>query len=252
MPDPRRDAMLRRSRAADTPPPVRTSGEAARGRATSAAASYASRFERVWGRHVASPPSPEGATVYAELRVLLNAPYRRYHTLEHIHDCLRRLDDVALLLDDPDAVELGLWFHDAIYDMDSGTNEQRSAELFERLAEGADPAFRKRVRALIMATRHQGGERNHDRRFIVDIDLAGFGAPWKEFMRNGALLREESPAKTDAQYHSGQIWFLERLQRRRHFFATGYFRERYEAKARENLRRLLADLASQGYAPSTR
>ena len=96
MPDPRRDAMLRRSRDGDAPQAVRTSGEAARGRATSAAASYASRFERVWGRHVASPPSPEGATVYAELRVLLGAPYRRYHTLEHIHDCLRRLDDVGL------------------------------------------------------------------------------------------------------------------------------------------------------------
>ena len=31
-----------------------------------------------------------------------------------------------------------------------------------------------------------------DRRFIVDIDLSGFGAPWEEFMRNGALLRDES------------------------------------------------------------
>ena len=243
--------MLRRSRAVDASQQEAAPERPARGR-TSTAASHASRFERLWRRHVASPPSPEGATVYAELRVLLAAPYRRYHTLEHIHDCLRRLDEVAHLLDDPDAVELALWFHDAIYDMDSGTNEQRSAELFERLAKGADPAFCRRVRGLIMATRHQGGERNHDRRFIVDIDLAGFGAPWKEFMRNGALLREESPAKTDAQYHRGQFGFLTRLQRRRHFFATAHFRERYEAKARENLGRLLADLASQGYASSTR
>ena len=252
MPDPRRAVMLRRSRAADTSQPVPAPGPSVRERATSAASSNASRFERLWRRHVASPPSPDGATVYAELRVLLGAPYRRYHTLEHIHDCLRRLDDVAQFLDDPDSVELALWFHDAIYDMDSGTNEQRSAELFEKLAKGAAPAYRRRVHGLIMATRHRGGERNNDRRFIVDIDLAGFGATWKEFMRNGALLREESPRKTDAQYHSGQIWFLERLQRRRHFFATEYFRKRYEAKARENLRRLLTDLADQGYAPSTR
>jgi predicted metal-dependent HD superfamily phosphohydrolase len=216
------------------------------------AASGASRFERLWRRRVASPPSPDGAAVYAELRRLLDASFRRYHTLEHVHDCLRRLDKVAALLNDPDAVELALWFHDAVYEMDAGTNEQRSAELFAKLAKGADPAFRRRVGALIMATRHLGGERDHDRRFMVDIDLAGFGAPWKEFMRNGALLREESPKKTDDQYHRGQFWFLQRLQRRRHFFATQYFRERYEAKARDNLRRLLADLASRGYAPSTR
>lgn len=153
---------------------------------------------------------------------------------------------------DPDAVELALWFHDAVYEMDCGTNEQRSAELFERLARGADPTFRRRVRGLIMATRHTGGERDNDRRFMVDIDLAGFGASWAEFMRTGTLLREESPAKTDAQYHRGQMCFLERLLRRRHFFATEYFRDRYEARARGNIRRLLEDLSRRGYAASTR
>ena len=102
-----------------------------------------------------------------------------------------------------------------------------------------------------MATTHSGRERNNDRRFIVDIDLAGFGAPWTEFMRNGALLREESPGKTDAQYHAGQVYFLRRLQRRRHFFSTEFFRDRFEAKARDNLRRLLADLSAQGYDSAT-
>ena len=212
----------------------------------------ASRFEALWRRCLASPPSPDGAAVYAELGRLFSAPFRRYHTLDHVRDCLCRLDDVAALLVDPDAVELALWFHDAVYEMDAGTNEQHSAELFAKLAAGAEPAFRRRVCGLIMATRHVGGERDHDRRFIVDIDLAGFGASWDEFMRNGALLREESPAKTDAQYHRGQISFLQRLQRRRSFFATDYFRDRYEARARDNLRRLLDDLANQGYAASTR
>jgi len=244
--------MLRRSRTAYSGPPSRATEVAERGRASSPTTAGASRFERLWRRCVASPPSPDGADVYARLTRLLGAPYRRYHTLDHIHDCLSRLDRVAPLLKDPDAVELGLWFHDAIYEMDSGTNEQESARLFERLAKGAEPAFRRRVCGLIMATRHRGGERNHDRRYIVDIDLAGFGASWDEFMRNGALLREESPRKTDAQYHSGQVSFLQRLQRRRHFFATEYFRDRYETKARANLRRLLDDLASRGYAASTR
>ncbi|HET7032345.1 MAG TPA: hypothetical protein VFJ48_04410 [Casimicrobiaceae bacterium] len=244
--------MLRRSRSAESLSPARTAEVAERGRATTAVPFGASRFERLWRRCVASPPSPGGAEVYAQLTRLLGASYRRYHTLDHIQDCLRRHDRVAAHLNDPDAVELALWFHDAIYEMDSGTNEQHSAELFERLAKGADAAFRRRVCGLIMATRHRGTERDHDRRYIVDIDLAGFGASWDEFMRNGSLLRAESPKKTDAQYHSGQVSFLQRLQRRRHFFATEYFRERYEAKARANLRRLLQDLASRGYAASTR
>ena len=215
------------------------------------AAADAARFEALWRRCVPSPPSPDGATVYAELRRLLGASFRRYHTLDHIHDCLRRVDEVADLLVDPDAVEIALWFHDAVYDLGAATNERRSADMFMAMSEGAPPAFRRRVTGLIMATTHAGRERDNDRRFIVDIDLAGFGAPWTEFMRNGALLREESPGKTDAQYHAGQMYFLRRLQRRRHFFSTAFFRDRYEAKARDNLRRLIADLSAQGYDSPT-
>jgi predicted metal-dependent HD superfamily phosphohydrolase len=213
-----------------------------------AAAPAAARFEALWGRCVSSPPSPDAKTVYAHLYGLFSAPFRRYHTLDHILDCLRRADEVTDLLADPDAVELALWFHDAVYELDAPSNERASADLFISFAQGARPAFRRRVCGLIMATQHEGRERDNDRRFIVDIDLAGFGAPWSEFMRNGALVREESPGKTDAQYHAGQIFFLRRLQRRRNFFCTDYFRGRYEAKARDNLRRLLSDLAAKGYA----
>jgi predicted metal-dependent HD superfamily phosphohydrolase len=207
----------------------------------------ATRFAAVWQRCVASPPSPDAAAVYADLARLYTAPYRRYHNLTHIQDCLLRLDEVAPLLVDRDAVEFGLWFHDAVYDVGSMSNEWRSAELFLQVSAGASFAFRHRVCAHILATRHVGTVHGNDRRFIVDIDLSGFGATWEEFMRNGALLREESSAQSDAKYHTGQVAFLTSLQRRPHFFTTDYFRDRYETIARENLRRLLDDLRAQGY-----
>ncbi len=100
-----------------------------------------------------------------------------------------------------------------------------------------------------MATRHARRIHGNDRRFIVDIDLSGFGAPWEEFMRHGAQLRAESAQLTDDQYHAGQVIFLGRLQRRSRFFFTDYFRDRYETQARENLERVLAELAHQGYQP---
>ena len=212
------------------------------------------RFTGLWRSRVVSPPSPDGATVYAELRRLYTAPYRHYHNFGHIRDCLRLVDEVAPLLKDRDAVEFGLWFHDAIYDTGATTNEWRSAELFLTVSAGASFVFRHRVCGHILATRHTGTARGNDRRFIVDIDLSGFGAPWEEFMRNGGLLREESSGKSDAKYHAGQVAFLSRLQQRPHFFSTDYFRDRYEATARENLRRVLADLRAKGYgttAPAT-
>jgi predicted metal-dependent HD superfamily phosphohydrolase len=154
---------------------------------------------------------------------------------------------VAALLGDRDAVEFALWFHDAIYDVGATTNELRSAELFLTLSGGAPFMFRHRVCDHILATRHVNAVDESDRRFIVDIDLSGFGAPWEEFMRNGALLRDESSDVPDARYHCGQVAFLSRLQKRRYFFATEYFRARFETNARENLRRVLADLRAKGY-----
>jgi predicted metal-dependent HD superfamily phosphohydrolase len=205
------------------------------------------RFAEVWQRRVSSPPSPDAQTVFGELRRRYDEPFRQYHNLRHILDCLRLCDEIGPLLVDRDAVEIALWFHDAVYDRGSSTNELRSAELFLSVSAGASFMFRHRVCDHILATRHSTTVRDPDRRFLVDIDLSGFGASWDEFMRNGALLREECCDQDDVRYHYGQVAFLSRLQEREHFFLTDYFRARYEAAARNNLRRVLADLRAKGY-----
>jgi len=205
------------------------------------------RFDDLWRRCAGSPDSAPADSVQDDLRRRLGGADRRFHNLHHIGDCLRRFDEVVSLLSDPDAVEIALWFHDAVYAPSDPDNERRSAELFLALSRGGDPVFRRRVCALILATRHQTESRSNDRRFIEDIDLAGFGSPWEEFMREGDLLREEFAAQPDDKYYTGQVGFLARLKRRRWFFATEYFRDRYEIRAQDNLDRLLALRAGQGY-----
>lgn len=216
-------------------------------RAPVAATPEAARFAALWARRIDSPPSPAGATVHADLCALYDAPYRRFHNLDHIRDCLRRFDEIAPLLVDRDAVELALWFHDAIYDVGATDNERRSAEMFVELSLGGRFTFRHHVCALIMATRHARHVHGNDRSFMVDIDLSGFGRPWEEFIANGARLREEAAQVSEDRYHAGQVAFLARLQRRQRFFHTEWFQERYEAQAQANLARLLDELAQQGY-----
>jgi predicted metal-dependent HD superfamily phosphohydrolase len=205
------------------------------------------RFDVLWRRCMGSANSTPADKVQADLRRRLGGPDRRFHNLQHIRECLHRFDEVASLLADRDAVEIALWFHDAVYVPSDADNERHSANLFLAHSNGADPVFRRRVCGLILATRHCGESHSDDRRFIEDIDLAGFGAAWEEFMREGDLLREEFAAQSDAQYYTGQVCFLSRLKERPWFFATDYFRGRYEAKAQENLDRLLALRAKQGY-----
>lgn len=208
----------------------------------------AARFGALWQRCVASPPSPSAARVFDDLRARLDAPGREFHNLRHIDDCLRHFDDVARRLADPAAVEMALWFHDAVYAAGDPANERRSADLFLAQAAGAPVSFRRRVASLIMATERKQVPRTADARFIDDIDLANFGGTWASFARNSARLRREFADMSDEDYSRGQWRFLSRLRRRRRFFRTAYFRERYEARAHANLDRLLADLAQRGYA----
>jgi predicted metal-dependent HD superfamily phosphohydrolase len=203
------------------------------------------RFGALWRRCVASPPSPDAAVVYDDLCARLQEPGRKFHNIGHIDDCLTRLDEVSGHLADHDAVEMALWFHDAVYVPGDATNERRSAELFLAHAAGAGPAFRRRVAALILTPRRNRTLRDNDCRFIDDIDLAGFGSPWEEFMHNGDLLRREFASQSDADYYRGLAAFLTSLRRRPRFFRTDWFAKRYEAQAQRNVVRLLAEIGAR-------
>jgi predicted metal-dependent HD superfamily phosphohydrolase len=106
------------------------------------------------------------------------------------------------------------------------------------------------VTALILTTRRNRTPRSNDCKFIDDIDLAGFGSPWEDFMYNGDLLRREFATQSDADYYRGLAAFLTYLRRRPRFFRTDWFAKRFEAQAHANLTRLLADIAREGYAAS--
>jgi predicted metal-dependent HD superfamily phosphohydrolase len=189
--------------------------------------------------------------VRSELVQLYSQPQRRYHTLEHIADCLGHLDRVRTEAQDPDALELALWFHDAIHVAGARDNEERSVAFFDSVANGMEAARAGRIRDFIMATKHALKEAQADCGYMVDIDLAGFGAPWDEFMRKGDALREEYVTQSDPEYYTGQVGFLRRLRDRPHFFRTPHFRNRYETMAQDNLSRLMALRNAQGYGSAS-
>ena len=205
------------------------------------------RFLALWARNLPSE-SVVAETVYGRLLELYGEPHRHYHTLNHIHHCLREFDRAAALMDEPDEVEMALWFHDAIYQPGARDNERRSADLFQQWAAGrTDPVFQQRVDDLIMATMHREPPDQNDAGFIVDIDLSSFGLPWAACERDGRLIRAEFARVADDQYYPAHLRFLRALQGRKTFFCTEFFQQRYEQVARENLARIIAGLHARGY-----
>ena len=201
------------------------------------------RFETLWSRRIG-----DGAgVVFDELDTLYGAPHRVYHAAAHIEHCLRQFDLAAGRMDEPDAVEMALWFHDAIYDIPARDNELRSAELFAARAGGrGSERFRSNVHGLIMATTHLDPPATLDEAFMVDIDLSSFGRPWEEFLDDSRAVRAELAHVPDAEFYPRQRKFLESLAARPVFCFTEFFRERHEARARANIERLCARLETQG------
>ncbi|MFO1372511.1 MAG: hypothetical protein U1F42_08985 [Candidatus Competibacteraceae bacterium] len=206
------------------------------------------RFVALWRRCLMDAPVLAEA-LYAELDHLYGEPSRRYHTLAHIRHCLDEFDQASTFMDNADAVEMALWFHDAIYIPGATDNERCSAELFrQRAGEDAAPAFCQLVHELIMATTHRVLPQHKDEQFIVDIDLSSFGLGWEDFLRDSRLIREELGNLTDADFYPAQLRFLLTLRGRPHFFFTDFFRERYERIARDNIRRIIEELRALGHA----
>jgi len=204
------------------------------------------RFLELWRCRNRSGDVETGDAVYGRLFSHYSQPERHYHTPAHVQHCLTQVDLVRELLDNPDAVEMALWFHDVIYipAVGSGENEKASAEFFVECAgKGFEDDFVDRVYRLIMVTTHSETPRDEDERFMVDIDLSSFGLPWSKFSADSRNVRAEFSNVPDEEFHAKQAAFLRSLLSRERFCFTDFFHGRHEARARNNIERLLAKIA---------
>lgn len=205
------------------------------------------RFISLWKRCARAQSDARGAEIYRDLRQRYSEDHRRYHTPAHIAHCLKLFDLARSEMNDPDAVEMSIWFHDVIYDASASDNEERSAKYFsETCGKDVDWKFQSKVRDLIIVTIHKELPLTPDEKYMVDIDLSSFGLPWDRFLRDSEAVREEFRHMSDEEFYSAQRKFLESLVSRKHFCFTKFFRERHEKTARKNIARYLNMLEKQG------
>ena len=202
------------------------------------------RFISLWARFGAD--GDWAGALYQDVYTLYATPGRHYHTPAHIAHCLQRKDEIAHLLEDPNTVELAIWFHDVIYDMGASDNEARSAEFFvERTAGKLSSCQAQRVVSHIHATIYPSQPTDPDAQFVVDIDLSSFSLPWPQFLRDSVNVRRESTTSDPYEYAEKQQSFLEMLCTAQPFFRTDFYLERYEQQAQDNIRRILALLIAR-------
>jgi len=191
-------------------------------------------------------PVPMAENVFNHIETLYSIPRRAYHNLDHIARCLRDLESLSDACESPDAVETAIWFHDAVYVPGNEENEKQSADLAGEMLRvlGQPEDFINKVAELILATRHDHPPRNPDEAVIIDVDLAGLGAPASRFNRDGRAIREEYDWVPEEEYCAARAAILQRFLDRPAIYHTTLFHERYEERARQNLRRALKRFAS--------
>lgn len=201
----------------------------------------ADRWLRAWHGLQLPEPAP---SVFQELYNCYSEPARAYHTVDHLAECLTQLDSAWELADNPGAVELALWFHDAIYDTHASDNEARSAQWARRVlvAAGAAEALCQRIDTLILATRHDGTPENGDACLTVDIDLAILGAVPARFDQYEKQIRQEYAWVDQSAFVEARANILRRFATQPFIYRTEFFRSRLERQARMNLQIALARL----------
>ena len=199
------------------------------------------RWVQLW-RSVALQGDP--FQPYQELSALYSQPYRHYHNFRHIADCLTEFDSVKHLAHQPDALELAIWFHDAIYDSHAQDNEEKSAKLAEqRIAEaGGSRPLCTSVTTLVLATKAHDPSMHPDAPLLVDVDLSILGQGEERFEEFEGQIRREYDWVQQPLFATGRAEILERFLARARIYSTDPFWAKYEKQARVNLQRSVRNL----------
>jgi predicted metal-dependent HD superfamily phosphohydrolase len=177
-----------------------------------------------------------------------SGPGRHYHNLHHVAEMLRLLEDFERDTVDYAAVRFAAWFHDAVYDTRSGTNEEESAALAGlALGElGVPPDVVEAARRLILATkRHEAEGDVADLGLFLDADLSILGAEAETYLAYSGAIRREYSWVPDAAYREGRLKVLTNFLGRGRLYYTGRLADRFEARARINLSSEIRALASE-------
>jgi predicted metal-dependent HD superfamily phosphohydrolase len=172
------------------------------------------------------------------------AEQRHYHDFAHINHLLTLLDENKYQIQDEEVVYFSIWFHDVIYNPWKTNNEEKSADFADEVLRqtSMSPQRIEKVVAYINATKTHTSNGDSDLAWFLDFDLSILGAEDGIYDVYTRQIREEYSAFPNFIYNRGRKKALRGLLEKDFLYHTADFREKYEAKARQNIQRELDSL----------
>jgi predicted metal-dependent HD superfamily phosphohydrolase len=190
-------------------------------------------------------PLPDAPALRDELLAAYADETRGYHDTLHLTEVLDRLDELASAgtTYDVAAVRLAAWFHDAVYDGERDAEERSAAWAEDTLPALVGVEVAEEVARLVRLTEtHLPTDDDLNGCALSDADLAILASPPERYASYTSAVRREFLHLEDDVFRAGRAQVLAGLAEKAHLFHTPYARERWEAEARINLRRELAEL----------
>lgn len=201
---------------------------------------YLSKLEHFWFELHQHYHFSEPQKILDELIVAYGEKQRAYHSVQHLYKCLSLHQSIQSELNDPSAVALALWFHDAIYNPQAPDNELKSAELFEQLmAQDLLPDTLAKIKRWILATQKHALTYETDLQFLLDIDLAILAAPPERFIQYEQQIQQEYAWVEPEVYSIKRKEVLMHFYQSEPLYQTAYFQKNFELNAKQNLRKIL-------------
>lgn len=176
--------------------------------------------------------------------------HRFYHNLSHIRAMIEAAEKFRDKFADYDAVRLAVWFHDAIYEPRSKTNEAESSALAVGiLAELNFPKAQiEKVEKMILATeKHDASELDKDGKMFLDLDLGILASRKEVYKRYSKAVRQEYSFVPENLYREKRSEVLRAFLQRENIYETGELRALLEDRARKNIANEIKELSSMKY-----
>lgn len=201
---------------------------------------YLSKLEHVWFELHQHYHFSEPQKILDELIAAYGEKQRAYHSVQHLYECLSLYQSIQSELNDPSAVALALWFHDAIYNPQAPDNELKSAEIFEQLmAQDLLPDTLAKIKRWILATQKHALTDETDLQFLLDIDLAILAAPPERFIQYEQQIQQEYAWVEPEVYSIKRKEVLMHFYQSEPLYQTAYFQKNFELNAKDNLMQIL-------------
>ena len=181
-----------------------------------------------------------GKVLTRDLWIEIDSAYssgeRHYHNLKHLQDVFLELQNIRENIVDWDVVIFSIAYHDIVYEVLRNDNEEKSAEIAEKgLAPFLDNRLVQKCKTIILSTKAHLMTNDSDTNYFTDADLSVLGSNPESYHIYAKNIRKENFTFPDVIYKSGRRKVIEYFLKMERIYKTGWFFNKCEAAARENL-----------------